>query len=191
MLKMQKELYSVKKKIKPWIKNKGVVDVLIFGSSQRGKYKPNDIDLCILVKEKDEKRSLNLVDSLGKQTDSFKIKSQINILTLSEFIEGNSLAKTLMLEGLSIKNNKPLHKIMGFDSRSLFEYSLKKFSSSKRVKFHYLLKGRYNSKGILQEAGGKILGTGTIMVPTAKEDLLKEIFDQWQVDYNINRILLS
>jgi len=68
---------------------------------------------------------------------------------------------------------------------------LKHFSSSKRVKFHYLLKGRYGAKGVLAEAEGEFLGTGTIIIPAEKEDFLKEIFDKWDVKYKINKILLS
>jgi hypothetical protein len=36
-----------------------------------------------------------------------------------------------------------------------------------------------------------ILGTGTILVPTEKEDLLKEVFDRWGVKYEIKRALLG
>ena len=54
-----------------------------------------------------------------------------------------------------------------------------------------MLKGRYGSKGMLKEVQGKFLGTGSILVPTEKEDLLKEIFDKWDVKYKIDRILIS
>lgn len=181
----------MKKKIKEWIKKNDVIDVILFGSYMRGKLKPRDIDLCIIIKDKDEKKSLDLVDSLGNLTDKFDFKFQINILTASSFISGNTLAKTLLNEGLSLKKNKRFASVLGFENKSMFIYTLKNFSSSKRVQFHYLLKGRYESKGVLKEVNGKFLGTGTILIPTEKEDYLKEIFDKWHVKYKIERLLIS
>ncbi|MCK4521548.1 MAG: nucleotidyltransferase domain-containing protein [Nanoarchaeota archaeon] len=188
---MQKELSLVAKKIKVWIKENKVLDVILFGSSAREKFNPNDIDLCILVKDDHEAKSLDLVDSLGKLTDRLKLESHINILTSGSFIKGNTLAKTLLNEGYSIKNNKPFSSIMGFENKSLFIYTLKHFSPSKRVKFHYLLKGRYGQKGVLKEVQGMFLGTGSIIIPTEKENLLKEIFEKWDVRYEIKRVLMS
>lgn len=188
---MQKELSLAIKKIKPWIKSSTVLDVILFGSVVRGKSKPNDVDLCILIKDKDESKSLDLVDSLGKLTDKIPFKFQINILTLSSFVSGNTLVKTLLSEGYSIKNGKGFSSVFGFESESLFVYTLKHFSPSKRVKFHYLLKGRYGLEGVLKEVSGKFLGTGSILVPAEKEDILREVFDQWDVKYKVERILLS
>ena len=53
------------------------------------------------------------------------------------------------------------------------------------------MKGRYGSKGMLNEAQGRFLGAGSIIVPTEKEDLLKAVFDKWDVKYKINRVLIS
>lgn len=178
-------------KIKDWINKNKVLDVMIFGSFVRGKTKPGDVDVCILIKDEDEKKSLDLVSSLGEITDKLELKFHINILTTSAFATGDTLAKTLLAEGYSIKSNKSFASVFSLTNKSLFVYTLKHFTNSQRVKFHYLLKGRYGAKGILKETEGSFLGTGTIMVPVEKEDLLKEIFDQWQVKYTIQRILLG
>ena len=114
---------------KKWIKKNRVVDVILFGSSVRGKTKARDIDLGILIKDEDEKRSIDLVDSLSKLTPN----SHVNVLTLSNLIEGNILVKTLMQEGYSIKNRKNFSHLFGFSNKSLFIYSLKNFSPSKRA----------------------------------------------------------
>lgn len=193
---MQKELLPVIKKIRQWISKEKVIDVILFGSFMRGKFKPNDADLCIIIKDEDEKRSIELVDSLGRLTDklvdnNLKIKFQINILTSNSFLSGNTLAKTLLNEGYSIKKNKKFSFVLGFENKSLFVYTLKHFSPSKRVQFHYLLKGRYGSEGVLKEAEGQFLGAGSISVPAEKEDLLKEVFDNWGVEYRIERLLAS
>lgn len=177
-------------KIKEWIKKNKVIDIIVFGSFVRGKENPNDLDLCILIKDTDEKKSLDLVDSLGRLTDDFRIKCHINILTSSAFI-GSTLAKTLLNEGFSISKEKDFSKSFGMESKSLFVYELKKFTPTKRVQFHYLLKGRYESKGILDEIDGTFIGTGSILIPNKKEDILKRVFDKWEVNYQIHRLLVS
>jgi len=186
---MQKELFLSIKKIKNWIKKNNVIDVILFGSVVREKNNPNDIDLCII--SEDEKKSLDIIDSLGRLLDSIKVKSHISFITPEEFISGNTLAKTLLNEGYSIKKEKSLSSNWGLENKSLFNYNLKNFSSSKRVRFHYMLNGRYGTKGILDEVNGKIIGTGSILIPTDKEDLLKEILNEWKVDFKIMRLLIS
>lgn len=188
---MQKELLLVIRRLKQWIKKNKVVDIVIFGSSLRGNLNPKDIDMCIIIKDSDGKKSIDLVDSLGRLTDNFKLKFHINVLTSSSFISGNTLAKTLLNEGYSIRYDKDFSSILGFENKSLFVYVLKHFFPSKRVKFHYMLKGRYGSRGILKDVNGKFIGAGSILVPTEKEDLLKAIFDKWDVKYKIDRVLIS
>ena len=187
---MHKELLRLFKKIELWILQKKVIDVAVFGSAVRGKILPRDIDLCILIADKDEERSIDLVDSLGKITEK-DFKTHISILTATAFTKGNTLTKTLLSEGLSIKHKTDFSQIGGYEKKTLFVYSLKHFSSSQRVRFHYLLQGRYGMSGVLNEVKGKFIGTGTIIVPTEKEDVLKEIFDQWKVPHTTHRVLWS
>lgn len=188
---MQNILSLAAKKIKPWIKAQKVQDVILFGSVMRGKSNPSDIDLCILAGKSDEKRALDLIDSLGKLADNLKLKSHISLLTSDDFVAGNTLAKTLLAEGYSLKHKERFSSVIGFAAKSLFVYTLKHFSSSERVKFHYMLKGRYGSKGILKETKGEFLGAGSITVPINKEDLLKDVFDRWKVKYTVSRILIG
>jgi len=185
---MQKSLLN---KIKKWIEKNKVIDVILFGSAARAKMKPNDIDLCILIKDDDEKKSIALISSLAEITDKSDKKVQINILNSKAFLSGDSLAKTLLNEGYSIKNEKAFSEKLGYSNKSIFIYSLKKFSNSERVRFHYLLNGRYGAKGILKETEGEFLGAGVIIIPTKKEDALREVFDAWKVEYKIERILLG
>ena len=186
---MDKQISSELKTIRGWIKKNKVSDVIIFGSFVRGKNRPNDVDLCILIKDSDEKKSLDLVDSLAQILKESKFKFQINILTSSDFSGGNSLAKTLLNEGFSIEGGKKFAETFGFKNQSLFIYSLKNFNASERVKLHYLLNGRSGNKGILKEIKGSLVGKGVINVPTENEDFLKEIFDKWKVSHKIERAL--
>lgn len=178
-------------KIKTWIKKNKVIDVILFGSSVRGNLEPKDIDLCIVIPDSEEKNSLELVDSLNKIASKLSEKYHINILTISSFLSSNTLSKTLLIEGFSIKHNKPFSRVFNLESKSMFKYSLKHYTPSKRVRFHYLLNGRYGTIGILKEVKGHLVSNGVIIVPTSKEDLLKKILDQWQVNYKVTRILSS
>ena len=188
---MQRELSSEIKNIRAWAKKNKVVDVVLFGSHAREKSRPNDIDICIIINDCDEKNSIDLVDSLGKVTDKSSFKFQINILASSAVASGASLTKSLLTEGISLMHNQSFSSVFGFRNRSIFTYSLRRFGSSKKVRFHYLLRGRYGSAGILKEVEGTLLGNGIIEVPTAKEDALKEVRELWKVDYKIQRALFS
>lgn len=188
---MQEKTSLMIKKIKEWIAKNKVSDVIIFGSVARGKTEARDIDLCIVINDKDEQKSLDLVHSLGKLTDSNKIKAHINIISAGSFVSGSTLAKTLLNEGYSIKKNKSFASTLGFENKSLFTYNLTDFSPSKRVQFHYLLRGRYGSEGILNEVHGKIIGTGSILIPKEKEEILKDVLDKWNVKYSITPLLIS
>jgi len=188
---MRKELFLELRKIKSWSMSNKVLDVVLFGSAARGKSVPKDVDICILINDKDEKKSLDLVDSLGLVTDKFKNKFHVSIVQASDFIAGTGLSKILLLEGYSICRSKPFSEELGFKNVSLFVYTLKSFSKSRRVQFHYLLKGRGSSKGLLAEVGAKFISDGIIEINIEKEDLLREVFDQWEVKYSIRRGLLE
>ncbi|NQU79512.1 nucleotidyltransferase domain-containing protein [Candidatus Woesearchaeota archaeon] len=188
---MLKGSASMTTKVKRWMKSKPVVDVIMFGSSKRGKERPQDIDLCIIVKDEHEKECIDLVDSLGIMVDNAGARSHVTFLLSSSFAAGDTLVKTLLQEGFSIKKGKMLADSLGLNSKSLFVYTLQHFSSSKRVKFHYMLKGRRGVEGILKEVTGEFLGTGSIIVPIGKEDILREIFDQWDVRYSVKRMLVG
>lgn len=189
MLKKQKLLLSLKKKIKEWIKKEKVIDVVVFGSLMRGKTNPNDIDLCIVLKDEQEKDALDMINSLAKVVDNPSLKPQINVLTENAFHGNNSLSKTLLFEGVSIKHNKAVAELHGFKPKVLFFYDIKHFKPSDRVRFHYLLRGRYGKKGVLFETNAELVKDGLIEAPITSEDILKEIFSQWSLQFNTKRII--
>lgn len=175
--------------IKTWMKKNNVADVILFGSSVRSNIEPRDIDLCILIQDSEEKNSLELIESLNQLLKDSLKKYHLTILKISSFLSGNTLAKTLFTEGYSVKYNIQFSEVFGFESKSMFHYNLKHYTSSKRVQFHYLLRGRYGNIGILKETHGQLISNQIIIIPTNKEDLLKRILDQWRVKYKITRIL--
>lgn len=184
-MKKQEEWSYLKKKIKIWIKDNKVIDVFVFGSSARGKAIPGDIDLCILINKEREKEIIDLTHSLSQLSKSF----HINYLTTEAFEKGNSLLKTLLEEGISVKHDKPLADIYGFATKALVHYSLN-FDRSKRTRFHYALRGRRGEEGLLSKLKGEILGNGVMLVPVAKEDELNAFLKMWDVKFKIMKILI-
>ena len=190
MLKEPNNWSWLRKNVRPWIKKEGVLDVVVFGSAVRGKNTPHDLDICILLYDHQEKKSLDLIHSLSKIMDKPGRRVQINVLTGKMFIRGeDSLAKTLLQEGLSLTTGKPLCANYGLIPASLFLYSLVGFSASQRVRFHYLLRGRKGQPGVLSPLGAELLSDGIISIPTRQEDRFAEILTSWNVKYQIQRIL--
>jgi len=182
---------SLRKKIKLWIEKNKVIDVIVFGSTVRGKTKPGDLDFCLILHDEQEKKTLELVDSFTRAMEK-EGNIQCNIITASAFILGKeSLAKTLLQEGTSMFSGKAVSSSWGLQTYALFLYSLVSFSASKRVRFHYLLRGRNQQKGILAKLDGDLLKDGIIKVPISQEDQLREIFDLWGVNYRIERVFWS
>ncbi len=86
-----------------------LIDTFLFGSIAKGRDTINsDIDLCVLVKEKDPK----LLDKIRSiQFDrKFKHEMQIHVFTSREFIDAdknnNPLIKNILRDGLSLKIGK-------------------------------------------------------------------------------------
>lgn len=188
MWKEQKIWSSLQSKIKPWMKQNGINDVILFGSLVRGNLHPSDLDLCMMLEEDQERRVLDLVHSLAKGLSGFKV--QVNHLTASVFLDGkNTLVKTLIMEGISIKTGKAIAQRYGFEAKTLFFYTFKNPTPSEKVRFHYLLQGRYGREGLLFRLGGTLLSERVIEVPLYNEEPLKEALRQWPVEVTLRRIL--
>jgi predicted nucleotidyltransferase len=188
MWKKQKIWSSLRQKIKPWINHHKVNDVILFGSFVRGKLHPNDIDLCLVLENQQEKEALELVNSLAKELREFKV--QVNHITTNDFLSGkNTLVKAFLIEGISIKEGREVARRYGLEAKTLFFYKFKNPTSSEKVRFHYLLQGRYGREGLLSQLGGKLLSEGVIEIPLYNEELLKDALKQWPVEVTLRRIL--
>ncbi len=63
----------------------------------------------------------------------------------------------------------------------LYTYHINKLEKSKRVRFVYLLKGRRDSTGLVEEFKGKFLVPGCFMIPIEHNKEMKQIFKTWGV----------
>ncbi|MDD5651620.1 MAG: nucleotidyltransferase domain-containing protein [Candidatus Nanoarchaeia archaeon] len=176
------EIYSDLKKI--FSKRKDILDVILFGSIVKGKTNPNDIDICIIFKEKIDKE---LIRDLNKNFENV----HFSILTADNFFKNpHALIRTLLFEGESIITNKKISEIYGLKAYSLFTYDIKKLDNSKKVRFLYLLKGRRNEIGIVKEFNGNFIGSGSFIIPIEKDKEMLEILEMWEIKFERKSMFL-
>jgi len=125
-----------------------VEDVLLFGSTVKGKDKPNDTDILIIFKNKVDKEVEFLIKKeLEKYYKNVSIVSK-TIKTVFE--ESFDARESLLFEAVSLINKKFVNDKYGFVSLGMFLYSLNGWSNLQKTKFYHALNGR-NSLGMLKE----------------------------------------
>ena len=107
---MNSKILLIKKKLDKLLKDKEILDIILFGSFVKGKSLPNDIDIAI-VTDKEIKPEL--------------AGFHISIIKPEEFFKNPpSIVHTLFREGYSLKNNKSVAELYRFSSNILFVYEL-------------------------------------------------------------------
>ena len=161
-------------------KNTDIEDIILFGSSMKGKSKPKDVDILLIFKTKINK-PLEL--TIRKNSE---LNLDINSIIVEELKGDNFIAKEgLYLEGLSIKTSEPLAKEIGFSSYALFKYNLSNIKGSDRIRFYYALNGRNNNQGFLKEISANKFSEEIIFCEYNKIEQLKDFFKTWNIEYQI------
>lgn len=184
MLKSLKEFSRLKTEWEKYWKE-DLLDILLFGSATKGKDQPNDIDLCLIFRNKID---LQLVKSIETMLgENYHLSS----LTADNFFtEIHSLARTILFEGQSIISGKSLAENFGLKASLLYSYDLSSESSSKKVRFVYLLRGRNGSIGLVKEWMGDFISNSAFIVPIKKDKVVQEVFDAWKIRYCRKKFLL-
>ncbi len=156
-----------------------IIDMVLFGSSVRGKTKSADLDVCVITRDGKFRNVPTHVDGV-----------HLTELGLSTF-PGNSMWSTLLHEGISLKSGRPYYEHFGFEGKVLYWYDLKHLEQKDKVRFFYAMKGRNGKKGFVSEIGGTSLARGVIMAPVSNDDKMREFFDTWKVPYSRRRILVE
>ena len=104
----------LKRELKHSLKNKEVIDIVVIGSSVKGKLKPRDIDLIVILKNRAQEAK-EIIYSLRKQ------KYHAEPLFAENIFSDEEMLKTIITEGISLKHNKILKKIKPL---LIFSYSL-------------------------------------------------------------------
>jgi len=150
------------RKLKPLLKNKLITDIILFGSNAKGKINPSDIDIAVMVKEKD-------VAIL----DMFKDFKDIDIQLLSLEDIDKQIFFTLIKEGYSVRKDKYLHESYNISPVKLYKYDLRKLTSSKKVMFE---------RGIKTINGLNRLSNSVVLVPIRYTGEFEDFLKNWGLD---------
>lgn len=162
-----------------------IVDIFQFGSSVKGKSRPQDIDLCLIFRKE---VNLPLVKEISS---SLNDKYHLSFLTVNNFFsKPHSLTRTLFLEGKSIFTNKDFSSIYGLSPQLLYIYNLSGIKASKKVRFVYLLRGRKLRVGMVKKWGGEFLSPSSFLVTVTRDNEVQEIFKKWKIKYKRKKIFL-
>ena len=172
-----KTISQIKTKIKPLLKNKEVLDVILFGSVIKGKANPRDIDIAIITEE-----------TLNPKIKGFHISQ----LTPKDFFHNPpTLATTLLREGFSLKQNKSLAETLRFKNRTLFTYNLSTLNNSTKVKIVNTLRGKNKTKGLVEQQGGNWLANQVFTTPIEAEHITEQFLINFKVQFTKSHILMD
>ena len=171
-----KLIAKLKKEFHKELKDKGILDIILFGSAVKGKSLPNDFDIAIITKE-------------AKKI----IKENIHITLINPdefFINPPSIITTIFKEGYSLKNHKFISENYGFSNKVLFKYALTDKDASTKVKIVSILRGKNEQKGMVEENEGQWLANQVFIVPPEKQYIFEQFFQNFHVIYKKNHILM-
>jgi predicted nucleotidyltransferase len=184
--KMLKELLKNKgflKIIKEFLKKKEILDIILFGSSVRGKEEPNDIDILI-VYTKDVKNINNINYELRKELEKISKNFEIIGKEYPDLFKIEFLARSSILsEGYSFLQNKFFVEGLNFKNLILFKYSLDDMNKSKRMIFYYALNGRGKDIGLLKKYECIKFSDNIILSPMESSDSIKEFFKMNKIKF--------
>lgn len=174
------------------IKDKSIFDIVIYGSSIKGKIESRDIDLLIIFKERPLSERAEVTQKFKAKISEKIDKLDVKTINLSELFDSDFLAKqSILTDGYSLVNNMAFSEKMGFLSRSLFTYNLKNLDHNTKTKFTYSLIGRNKNQGILKMLNAKPLGKGVFLLPIQNSSFFEDFLKKWGVSYDKKNILVA
>lgn len=187
MLPKSKSLLKIIKICKDFLKKENILDIIIFGSAVKGKEKLEEVDLAIIFKEIKK----DLIDEFNKKTKNLKIETHLSTVNIKDFFrKPPPLINTILREGFSLRNNKPLAQGYDFSSCLMYIYQLKGMKATEKVKFIYLLRGRTGEKGFIEKNKGKWLAKQVFIIPLEKEKDIEEIMKKFKIKYQKHFLLI-
>lgn len=175
-MQMDLKISFIKNKLKKYLKDKEVLDIIVFGSAIKGKAKPEDIDIAIITKKQ-----------LKIDVEGF----HASLLTPEDFfVNPPSIVHTLLREGYSLKNEKPFSEIYKFSNKVLFKYELTNLSPSEKVKIVNILRGKRGERGFVRDNSGEWLANQVFIVSVDSEHIFSQIFINFGVKFSKFHVLI-
>ncbi|MBU0459873.1 MAG: nucleotidyltransferase domain-containing protein [Nanoarchaeota archaeon] len=158
-----------------------LADIILFGSTVRGKAKPGDIDVLVLFKEKiDKEIEYKIRKILEKYSQKISLVSKTRKTVLEPSFDAR---ESVLFEGISLLTGLNLAQIYGFTSFGMFKYNFKDWTKLQKTKFYYALNGRKGQEGIFQKLSCIKLSDQIILVHLNKIELFREFLESWKLDY--------
>ncbi len=154
---------KILKKLKPFLRNKNISDIIVFGSTVKGKSKPADLDLAILQRVED----VSIIKDIKKELPF----ADVQLISFDNYF--SMLSLVLFKEGYSVKKNKYIYDDLNLSPVKLFKYSLKTLSQSKKVMFE---------RGLKSIDGINRISNRVILVPMSKSKEFEEFLLYWDLD---------
>ncbi|MBS3159723.1 nucleotidyltransferase domain-containing protein [Candidatus Woesearchaeota archaeon] len=161
----------IRSRLEKYLKDKDILDIILFGSTVKGKASPTDIDIAIITEKE------------------IKIPGfHVSILSPKDFfIKPPSLIFTLLREGYSLKNKINFSEQFKFTNKVLFNYKLINLSPSLKVKIVRFLRGK---QGFVETNKGQWLANQVFLLPINKENICEKFLLNFNVKYNKHYILI-
>lgn len=158
-----------------------ILDIILFGSAAKGKENPNDLDILLLFKDKED---LDTAYTLRKKLETVGFAVHVTTKTYTALFDKNFLARAAVLgEGYSLIRKESISKGLGYSNISLFKYELKGFSQSRRMQLQYALYGRDRKSGMAKELNLKKFADTIFFCPVENTEKLKEFFENWNIRF--------
>lgn len=166
---------------------KDILDIVLFGSAVKGKDKPEDVDILLLFREKED---LDIAYELRKSLERFGV--QVTTKTYENLFSTNFKARGAFLsDGYSLIKKQFIANRLGYSSAFLLKYNLHNFSQSKRMQLQYALYGRNKKSGIVKELKLKKFSNNVFFCPVENSEKLKEFFEHWGISFDMFPIIIS
>jgi len=183
-------LKELKKYLESEKEDRSIFDIVIYGSAVKGKEHAKDIDILVIFLRGTLKERLDKLQMIKAKIKKLSDKNiDLKQILLEELFKPAFLARTgVILEGFSVFRNMKFCQSLGFNSFTLFWYTLKDMTHSQKVKFNYLLAGR-GTKGVIKELNGERLVNGAIKIMIENSAVFEDILKANGVKYFKKNIL--
>ncbi len=172
--KLKNELHKIVKQ------HPEVLDILLFGSSVRGKSTPADIDILLLFQEKVDKNvEYTARNILQKYAKNISIISKTEKTILDPAFDAR---ESMLFEAQSLLTGKNIAHQYGFSSFGMFKYHFNQWSKLQKTKFYYALNGR-GKTGIADQYKSIKLSDSVMLVPLEHIEEFRSFLESWKVEY--------
>lgn len=165
-----------------------LLDIILFGSTIRGKEKPKDMDILLLFRQKEDR---NIEYELRKELEKYYDNIEIIMKNYDSLTKKDFQARQAYLsEGFSLIKKEFIAESYGYTNIALFKYNLKGWNQTKRMQFQYALYGRDKKSGMMKQLKLSKFADTTLLCPIENTQACKEFLAYWNLNTEAIVILI-